>query len=262
MNYIESTILGLVQGFTEFIPISSSGHLVIAREIFGIEDIGLAFDAFLHLGTLLAVLIFFRKDWIKIIKDAGKDNRMIWNILIAIIPAGIAGILLEDTISSVFRDPLWVATFMILTAFLFLLAEKFYNLRINKKKYEKINWKDSLIIGLAQVFALLPGVSRSGVTISAGMFRTLKRVDATRFSFLMSAVIIFAASGKSAISLFADNGFGSDSLILIWGGIVAFISGYLSIKFLMKFLKNHRLYIFSAYLFIVGIILFILQWYQ
>jgi undecaprenyl-diphosphatase len=261
MNFLESTILGFVQGLTEFIPISSSGHLVIAREVFNIEDIGLAFDAFLHLGTLLAVVIYFRKDWIKIIKDAGRDNRMIWNIIIAIIPAGIAGILLEDTISSIFRDPLWVATFMILTACVFLLAEKFYVLRINKKKYEKIGWKDSLIIGIAQVFALLPGVSRSGITISAGMFRSLKRVDATKFSFIMSAVIIFAASGKSAVSLFADNGFSNDTLILVWGGLVAFVSGYLSIKFLMKFLKNHRLYIFSAYLFIVGIILFILQWY-
>jgi undecaprenyl-diphosphatase len=235
---------------------------VLAREIFNIEDIGLAFDAFLHFGTLLAVLIYFWKDWVKIIKDAGRDNRMLINIAVAIVPAAIAGILLEDTISTIFRDTLWVATFMILTGIVFILAERFNTLRINKKRYEKINWKDSLIIGIFQIFALLPGVSRSGITISGGMFKSLSRVDATRFSFVMSAVIIFAASGKSAVSLFAENGLSNDALVLIWGGFVAFVSGYLCIRFLMIFLKKHKLYIFSAYLLIVGIILFILQWYQ
>lgn len=261
MDIIQSTILGLIQGLTEFIPISSSGHLVLAHKLFGFEDLGLAFDSFLHLGTLLAVLIYFRKDFISFIKDYTKNKNLILQIIIAMIPAGIAGILLEDIISSIFRSVLWVSFFMILVGILFIVAEIYNKKNKDKKDLEKITWKDSIFIGILQIFALFPGISRSGTTIAAGMFRSLKRVDSTRFSFLMSAAIILAASLKGAITIFTDSGLSNGTIIMLWGGFISFISGYLSIKFLMNFLKKHKLYVFSIYLFVVGIILFILNWY-
>ncbi|NQU99627.1 MAG: undecaprenyl-diphosphatase UppP [Parcubacteria group bacterium] len=255
MNIIQSTILGLIQGLTEFIPVSSSGHLVIVREIFGIEDLGIAFDAFLHLGTLLAVLIYFRKDFINIVKE--KNIKFLKQVVIAIIPAGIIGLLFEDVISNFFRSTLGVSILMIAVGTIFIIAEKYNKIQKDKKEIKDITPLDALIIGLLQILALLPGVSRSGITISAGMFRKIKRVEATRFSFIMSAVIIFAASGKGAISLFTDTGSMNELVVIIWGGVVAFISGYLSIKFLMNYLKKHKLYIFSIYLFVVGTILLV-----
>lgn len=260
MNIIQSTILGLVQGLTEFIPISSSGHLVIIEKVLGFKDLGLVFDAFLHLGTLLAVLIYFRKDFISFFRETNKNKNLIKQIFITILPAGIAGLFLEDIISSFFRDTLWVSAFMILVGIIFLLAEKYNKIKITKKEMKEMDWKDSLFIGIAQIFALFPGISRSGITIAAGMFRSLKRVQATRFSFLMSAVIILAASSKSAVNLFIETNSLNEILIITWGGFVAFVSGYFSIKFLMKFLAKHKLHVFSIYLFIIGFILFILSW--
>jgi undecaprenyl-diphosphatase len=260
MEIIQSIILGVVQGVTEFIPISSDGHLVLVRKIFGFRDQGLAFDAVLHLGTLLAVILYFKRDIFEILKNGSKSKKLFWQIVLATIPAAIAGFLFEDLVASFFRDTLWVATFFILTSFIFLLAEKYYGLKFEKKELTRLDWKDSLIIGIAQIFALLPGVSRSGMTITAGMFRFLKRVEAARFSFLMSIPIVFGAGAKSAIDLFSSFEFQNEKLGILFGFIAALLAGYFSIKFLMNFLKNHRLYIFSAYLFFVGLILFILQW--
>jgi undecaprenyl-diphosphatase len=257
MNIIQSTILGLIQGLTEFIPVSSSGHLVIVREIFGIEDLGIAFDAFLHLGTLLAVLIYFRKDFINIIKK--KNIKFIKQVIIAIIPAGIIGLLFEDIISNFFRGILGVSILMITVGIIFIIAEKYNKIQKNKKEIKDITSFDALIIGLLQVLALLPGVSRSGITISAGMFRKIKRVEATRFSFIMSTVIILGASGKGAISLFTNTSSTNELMVIMWGGFIAFISGYLSIKFLINYLKKHKLYVFSVYLFTVGAILLLTQ---
>jgi undecaprenyl-diphosphatase len=261
MEIIQSIILGLVQGLTEFIPISSSGHLVLIRKIFGFKDQGLAFDAVLHLGTLLAVVLYFKKDWLEILKEGSKKKKIFWQIILATIPAAIAGFLFEDLISSFFRDILWVATFFILTGLLFLATEKYYDFKIKKKELDQLFWKDSLIIGIAQIFALLPGISRSGVTIAAGMFRSLRRHEAARFSFLMSTLIIFGAGLKSVIDLFASFEFQNEKLEIIFGFITSFLAGYYSIKFLMNFLKNHRLYSFSVYLFVVGFVLFISQWF-
>lgn len=259
MELIQSIILGLVQGLTEFIPISSSGHLVIIRKIFGFKDQGLAFDAVLHLGTLLAVIFYFKKDLQEILKEGGK-NKIFWQIILATLPAAIAGLLFEDFVASFFRDILWVATFFILTGFVFLLAERYYDLKFEKKKIDQLTWKDSLIIGIAQIFSLLPGISRSGITTVAGMFRFLRRTEAARFSFLMSILIIFGAGLKSVIDLFASFEFQNEVLEIILGFITSFLAGYSSIKFLMNFLKNHRLYLFSFYLFVVGFILFVFQW--
>lgn len=257
MSIIQSTILGLIQGLTEFIPVSSSGHLVLARELFHIEDLGISFDAFLHLGTLLAVLIYFRKDFFAIVKE--KDTNLAKKIIIAIIPAGLIGFFFENFISSFFRSAIVVAILMILVGIIFILAEKYNNKDNNKKNIKEIKYIDSLIIGLMQTLALLPGVSRSGITISAGMFRKVKRVEATRFSFIMSAIIILAASLKGALNLLTSDNSLDNLIVILWGGFMAFISGYLSIKFLMNYLKKHKLYIFSIYLFIIGFFLLAIQ---
>jgi len=264
MNILQAIILGIVQGATEFIPISSSGHLVLAREVFGWEDPGVIFDIFLHLGTLVAVLIYFRRDWLKIGKDLlGKtgDKRMAINLVIATLPAFVLGFLLNDYINSIFRHALWVSTFLIIVGLIFISAEKFASHRIIKKGSDKIGWKDALIIGLAQALALLPGMSRSGITIAAGMFRSLKRTEATRFSFLMASIAILGASIFGSLKAVQDGGYlGSYWPEIIIGSTIAALVGYLSIKYLMKFLSRHKLYVFAVYLICLGVIIFAMQW--
>ena len=264
MDILQAIILGIVQGATEFIPISSSGHLVLAREVFGWEDPGVIFDIFLHLGTLVAVLIYFRRDWLKIIRGLiGKsgDKRTAINLVIATLPAFVIGFLLNDYINSIFRHALWVSTFLIIVGLIFISAEKFANHKIIKKDLNKSSWKDALIIGLAQALALLPGMSRSGITIAAGMFRSLKRTEATRFSFLMASIAILGASIFGSFKAIQDGGYlGSFWPEIVVGSLVAAIIGYISIKYLMKFLSRHKLYVFAVYLICLGVIIFAVQW--
>lgn len=264
MNIIQAIILGIVQGATEFIPISSSGHLVLTREVFGWEDPGVIFDIFLHLGTLLAVLIYFRRDWLKIIKDLfskSGDKRIAINLVVATLPAFVLGFLFNDYINSIFRHALWVSTFLIIVGLFFLSAEKFANHKIIKKDLGKITWKDALLIGLAQALALLPGVSRSGVTIAAGMFRSLKRTEATRFSFLMASIAILGASIFGSLEAMRDGGYmGNYWLEIVIGALIAALVGYISIKYLMKFLSQHKLHLFAIYLICLGVIIFAVQW--
>ena len=263
MNILQAIILGIVQGATEFIPISSSGHLVLTREIFGWEDPGVIFDIFLHLGTLVAVLIYFRKDWLKIIRNLfskNGDRRLLIYLIIATIPAFAIGPFLNNYIENIFRDILWVAAFLIITGFTFLCVEKFSDYKIEKKTTAKMTWLDALLIGLVQVLALIPGISRSGITIAAGMFRSLKRTEATRFSFLMATLAIAGAGVFGALK--ATNGSYLDGYLIeiMVGLIVSAVVGYLSIKYLMKFLAQHRLNALAIYLIGLGLILIIIQW--
>jgi len=263
MSIIQAIILGIVQGASEFIPISSSGHLVLVREIFHWEDPGVIFDIFLHLGTLIAVLIYFRKDWLKIISNLfskGGDRRMFIYLVIAVIPVFIIGPLVNNYIEKTFRDVLWVSAFLILTGFAFLCAEKYHSYKIEKKTLEKMTWRDALIIGLAQTLALMPGVSRSGATIAAGMFRSLKRTEATRFSFLLATLAITGAGVFGSLQTIGNQYINGYWIEIIIGTTVSAIVGYLSIKYLMKFLASHRLYIFAIYRFGLGIIFIIIQW--
>jgi undecaprenyl-diphosphatase len=263
MEILQAIILGAIQGLTEFIPISSSGHLVLTREIFNWEDPGIIFDIILHLGTLMAVIIYFRKDWIKIFKDLidkKSNNNLLLLLILATIPTFIVGYLLNDYIESIFRDALWVAAFMIIIGLIFLLAEKYSSIKLEKKDLTKSNWKDAILIGLFQIFSLLPGVSRSGMTISAGLFRSLKRTESTRFLFLIAAVAISGASLYGLFNLFQDTDSKISYLPLLFGFLVSFSLGYISIKYLMKFLENHRLNVFAYYVIAAGIIIFIIRW--
>lgn len=271
MEILYSIILGIIQGLTEFLPVSSSGHLVILHQIFdlnGIDD--LAFDAALHLGTLVAIIIFFFNDIIRYIKaflnsivkwdlKNNLDQRLSWYILISMIPAGIVGFFWEDIIKNFFRSALLVAIVLIIVSFFFILAE-WYSKR--SQGFQSLTWLKALIIGLAQALALIPGVSRSGITIITGLSYHLKREAAARFSFLMSIPIVFAAGMKKVYDL-SQQGLVFDQLILyIIGFLSAAIIGYFCIKYFLQFVKKYSLNIFAYYRIILGVIILLLIYLQ
>lgn len=261
MDYIFSIIFGFIQGLTEFLPVSSSGHLVVLHEIieFQFAD-SLTFDVVLHAGTLLALVIYFFKDIIQyflaFFKSFRKfdlknnlEQRIAWFILAATLPAVFFGYFLEDVIESSFRSPLLVSLTLILGGFLFIIFEKIFSKR---KNLAELNLKSSLAIGFFQVLALVPGVSRSGITILGGLSQKMKREEAARFAFLLAIPVTFGAVIKRASSLFASNIKAGDGLVLLLGFLAAFVSGYLVIKFLLNFLKNHSLNVFAYYRFILA----------
>ncbi|MFA5270157.1 MAG: undecaprenyl-diphosphatase UppP [Patescibacteria group bacterium] len=255
-----AAILGLIQGLTEFIPISSSGHLVIVRELMGWADQGNFFDAILHLATLAAILIYFWRDWIGMFKalfsktdskDIRPNRRLFWLIVVATIPALILGPWLEPWIGTHFRGLLPVAILMVISGIIFWLIDHRVKL---KHDLSKLNSVRALGIGLAQALAMLPGVSRSGSTIVTGLYMELKRDAAAKFSFLMAAPIIALAGGYSLYQTISEGTINSSDY-LFW--LVAFgaslASGLLAIRFLMSFLKKYSLDIFTYYLVIVGL---------
>jgi undecaprenyl-diphosphatase len=264
MTTIQAIVLGIIQGLTEFLPISSSGHLVIfpffmnwhppEKEMF-------IFNVLVQMGTLVAVIIYFYKDLLAIITDffrnlfkgtpfATKNARTGWLLIIATIPAGMAGIFLKDLVEKTFGSPLFVGIALIVTAVLMILAEK-VNLKI-KKGYD-ITLIDALIIGLFQSLAIFPGLSRSGLTISGGMTRHIKRKPAARFSFLMSIPIMLAAGALSGYQMVTQVPNLGDFLpVMIIGFLTSMIVGYVAIRWLLKFLSNHSLTYFSIYCFLIG----------
>lgn len=263
-NLIQAGLLGAVQGITEFIPISSSGHLVIIRDLLHIPDQGNFFDAILHLATLLAIIIYFRLDWLNIIKSWTNGNKIsrqtrIYRqlsklILIATVPAVIIGWFFNVWIEQNFRSIITVAIFMILTGIVFLFAERL--LKPNDS-LNRLNWPKALGIGLAQTIAILPGVSRSGATIVTGMYMGLKRDVAARFSFLLAAPIIGVAGGYSLYISLKEDLISYDWLFWLVAFCCSLLFGLLSIKFLLSFLKKHSLNIFAYYLLIAGTILLV-----
>ena len=272
MTIIEAIILGIVQGLTEFIPISSSAHLIIIPWLFNWTDpalTSLSFDVALHLGTLIAVIWFFATDWMRLIrawfvsikehKIAGdSDRRLAWLILLGCIPGGIAGVLAESKIDRLFHQPNIpisqnaILVLAIIIIFLALALFIFERLAKHTREVNSITLKDAAIIGLAQALAIFPGVSRSGSTITAGLALGLKRDDAARFSFLLGAPIIAGAGLKSLWDLFQQSqtglGLSGNELILFPIGIVAAaISGYFCIKYLLRYLQNHSTDVFVYY---------------
>jgi undecaprenyl-diphosphatase len=265
MNHLVAIILGFVQGITEFIPISSSGHLIIAREILGIQESdSLSFDAILQLATALSLLFYFRKDIWSVAKNAinfisgktveAKDKTLLLAIGFGTIPVVIFGLLFESMMETVFRNVELVALTLILGSFLFWFADKYYEKYSTKTR--ELTYGKGILIGLFQCLALIPGMSRSGSTISGGLLLGLNKDDAVRFSFLLSFPILFGAGLKK---LFEDRG---DLLVgdfggsLLLGSLTAFITGLFAILFLIKYLKNHNFTVFIWYR--VGLALLIL----
>lgn len=261
MNYLLAILAGAIQGLTEFLPISSTGHLIIFENLFGIsqEQFGLAFDASLHLGTLLAVILFFYKDYLTILSF---KNGLLPKLITATIPAVFFGLLFESQIESDLRELWIVGSALILFSLVMVWAEKKGNFT---RKGKSLNIFDSLIIGLAQALALIPGISRSGSTISAGLFLNLSRQEAAKFAFLISGPIIAGAGAKKFLEVITKGGIGSGDMNFFLIGIIssAFF-GYLTIKYFLKYLASKNLYPFIIYRIVLGLILivFSLRLYQ
>jgi undecaprenyl-diphosphatase len=259
MNPFQAIILGIVQGLTEFIPVSSSGHLVLLPWLFGWPEPGLAFDTVLHLGTLLAVLIVFWRDfiilavaWLRSLVQHKADTpqaRLAWWVVLGTLPAALLGALLEKHFEALFSAPLYVAVFLGITGLWLVLAERMGR---RERQVEDLTWWQTLLVGLAQGLAIAPGISRSGATIGAGMLWGLKREAAARFSFLLAAPIIFGAGLLQLKKLLGVPGLGRELPLLALGFLAAFITGYLCIRFLLGYLKEHRLTVFAAYCWVVG----------
>lgn len=255
MTIWETILLGILQGATEFLPISSSGHLVLVPSILQWSPASLALVAIVHQGTLVAVLIYFWADLWGIVKHvwqdllrrqplASSESRLGWYILLGSVPAGVVGLLLEGFFESVFGTPAVAAGFLLLTAVLLILGEKLLS---GDKLIENITLPDALIVGLFQMLALFPGVSRSGSTITAGLLRGLDREAAARFSFLLGIPAIFGAGLLSSLELLQTNELVSQVPALVAGFVAAAVSGYLCIHFLLTWLKSHSLYLFAGY---------------
>ncbi len=277
LSYLEAILLGLVQGLTEFLPISSSGHLIVIPWLFDIPSPGLEFDVSLHLGTLFAVLIYFRNDFIGMahavpralrsprdllrtpaVTDEDKSAKLLWLIAIGCVPGAIVGLTLESSIDSFFhsddnktRAVVIVAIAMMALGGALLVAERVAR---HRRGIDAVNTRDAVIIGCAQALAaLVPGVSRSGATITAGLFREFKRADAARFSFLLGAPLIAGAGLKSLIEIAGSDFSTHDYLIFATGIVTAAISGLCAIAFLLRFLESRSTLIFVAYRFAFGI---------
>ncbi len=268
MDYINSSILGIIQGLTEFLPISSTAHLIIVPFLLKIKEgllKSLTFDIFLHGGTLLAVIIYYRDKIIKLIVkffegifDKNKRDDVNFKlsifIILATLPAFFFGYFFKDLIEQIFRTPIFSALFLIIFAILLFIADRIKN---KSKDIEKLNFFDALIIGFFQAIALLPGVSRSGITITAGLFLGYNRKDAAEFSFLLSIPVILGAL-VFGIKDLVKSGINDNFIILITGFIFAFLSGIIAIKFLLSYVKRFSYLIFIIYRITFGTLILIL----
>lgn len=264
MSPLESIFLGIVQGITEFLPVSSTGHLILVREFFGIQtEFGLAVDATFHFATALAVLLYFRKDLLhlahsllKKVQGVPMEKEMsilFFALALGTIPGVIAGLFLEDTMDTFFRDAHLVAWVLIITSFLFVLAEY-----VTKKyaEHTELTVQKGVVIGLFQALALIPGTSRSGATISGGMLLGLTREASARFAFLLSFPIILGAGAKKILDLGSAGVIQQEWLVLGLGALSAFVAGIASIHYLLKFLKNNTLYVFVLYRILLALVVF------
>ena len=265
MTIWQSILLGIIQGLTEFLPISSSAHLVLvpylldwqipAKEAF-------IFDVLVQVASLLAVFIFFYRDLLAIIRASSiglmqkqpfqdPNARTGWLLILATIPAGVLGLILKNAVERTFANPIYPAIFLLFTASFLFLAE-----RVGKRvrNLEELNWKDAMWVGAAQALAIFPGISRSAAAISAGMMRDFERTSATRFAMLLSIPVMLAAGLLSCIDLLRLPNFPSLTIQFVPGFIASAITSYLSIRWLLRYLSRHPLYLFSIYCGMLGLI--------
>lgn len=259
-DLLKAAALGVVQGLTEFLPVSSTGHLILAGKVLNVDEdeYGLAFDMALHMGTLLALLWFFGGEWVGLGKGALRSardrslgdpqGRLAWLIVIGTIPAAVAGFAFESEIEDAFREPALVATMLLLFSAVFVWAEAVGK---RTRRIGDLRMVDAVVVGLAQAVALVPGTSRSGATISAGLFLNVDRADAARFAFLLSAPIIAGAGLRQLGGVAGDFADGTltaeDFAFFATGFACAAVVGYASIAFLMRFLVTNTLMPFVIY---------------
>ena len=268
MSVLEAIVLGIVQGLTEFLPISSTAHLRIVPAFAGWEDPGAAFTAVTQLGTMAAVLLYFRRDlarisrsWIRSLVEPELvreevDARIGWYIVLGTVPIGIFGVLFKDQIETGARDLYLIAAALIVLGLVLLLAE---HVGTRARGLDRIRTADGFTIGLAQALALVPGVSRSGATITAGLFMGLDRPSAARFSFLLSVpAVVLSGLFELGSILSGEEGEHATATALVLATLLAFASGYASIAFLLRFLATHSTRIFVAYRVALGTLVLIL----
>lgn len=264
MTILDAALLGAIQGLTEFLPVSSSGHLILLRDALGIApEGGLAFDVILHLATLLAIVIAFRTTLAALAADvwrmgtghadrvSAEHRRLLFALALGTVPAAVLGVFLESTLEETFREPRFVAGMLLIGSALLVAGERFAR-KTERHMSPKVGWW----IGWFQALALLPGMSRSGSTIAGGMILGIGRLEAARFSFLLAVPIIAASGLKKTLDLVA----GAETIAvpeLVAGFITAFLVGWAVIHFFLKYLKNHTLYVFAAYrLVLAAVVLF------
>lgn len=261
MSIWEAIILGIVQGATEFLPISSDGHLVLVPDIFNLTQPDLVFIGLVHLATLIAILVYFRKDLWDIIRAvlaglaerrplAAPNARLGWYIVAGSVLVGVVGLMFKDFFEEVFASPLLAGVFLVFNGGILFLGER---LKTGTKALDRITLLDAIVIGAVQILALLPGISRSGTTITAGLIRGLDRPTAARFAFLIGVPPILAAGLLSVYELLTAD------LLYSWGVylsafIAATLSGYFCISFLLSWVRQHSLYVFAIYCVVVGTI--------
>lgn len=259
LEFVEAIFLGIVQGLTEFLPVSSSGHLLLAQYFLGLDQtrFGLSFDVAMHLGTLVAVVVFFRRDLARMAfaflrslrtrsLPSDPDGRLAYLVLASTVPAALIGYFLEDFFETAVRSPWVVILTLVLVGVLFIVGEAVGH---RARTAPKLTFREAIGIGLAQAAALVPGISRSGATITLGLFLGLKREEAARFSFLMSVPII-AGAGVLQMTEVVSEGMGAnDALLFVVGFVTSAAVGYLAIRFFLRFVVNHSLRAFAYYRF-------------
>lgn len=254
MSFFETVVLGIVQGVTEFLPISSTGHLILVRDLFAVaSENALAFDAVLHLATAAAVVLYFRQDiWLlsqTILRKLGrlpvnaKDEVLLYALMAGTVPAVILGLLLEDIMGTLFRSPLLVAVVLVAGSLLFMYAEWHY---LSKPRQSEMTVRKGLVVGVFQSLALIPGMSRSGASIVGGMLLGLTRHEAARFSFLLALPVILGAGSKKFLELMMSDGDIAWTAIAL-GACTAFVTGLLAIHFMLSFVRTHTLWPFIWY---------------
>ncbi len=265
MDLLQIITLALMQGLTEFLPVSSSAHLILTPVFFGWQDQGLAFDVAVHVGTLLAVMFYFRtelkvmsRDWFGSVSGKGStpDSRLAWAVLLGTIPVGVVGLLCKDFIEENLRSPLVIAVAMIFFGALLWWAD---SVAKQKRDEYQLNWKDVLFIGLSQAMALIPGTSRSGATMTAALLMGLTREAAARFSFLLSIPVILLAGGLKTLDLIESN------VVVDWsalgaGIVLSALSAYLCIHLFLKWIQRMGLFPFVLYRFALGGVLLLVFW--
>ena len=264
MDLVYAIIFGAIQGLTEFLPVSSSGHLVALHDLFNFQlQSDLGFDVFLHLGTIVALFSFFYKDIAKYIKAFFSsikkwdlknqvDQKLAWLIILGTVPAAVAGFFLDEIIDLFLRQGWIVAIMLIVFAILFFVAEKYAT---KKKEMASLGWKGALWIGIAQAVALVPGVSRSGATIIAGMSAKLKRAQAARFAFLLSIPIVLGAGAKKTIDLISEGFITSEAWVYVLGFVASAVVGYFCVKYFLRYLEKYSLKPFAWYRIVIAILI-------
>ncbi len=255
LSKLEAFILGIVQGLTEFLPISSTGHLYLGRHMFNLQEAGLTLDTMLHIGTLVAVFVFYKHEFIAILKNP--FGKLTWLLVVGTIPAVVVGFAFKDYFDAISKTGVTIGWEFLLTGCFLWFAE---NIQQGRKKMNDITYGDALFIGAFQAAAIFPAISRSGFTIAAALIRKLDRETAAYFSFLLSTPAIVGAIVLQMFDLFEGKGEQISISALLIGILSSAIFGYIAVKWMIHFLKNHSLKIFAIYVWILGIFILIMQY--